>query len=63
MFGIYLGEFTGCTRSGRSQQDSIIDDCKWPIPDTLGSPAMEGSALEPADGTSGTGHMHVAVVF
>ena len=52
----------GCTRSGRSQQDSLIDDCKRPIPDTLGSPASEGSALEPIIGTSGTGHMHVAVV-
>ena len=45
-----------------SQQDSLIDDCKWPILDTLGSPASEGSALEPIIGTSGTGHMHVAVV-
>ena len=58
-----MGEFTVCTWSGRSQQDSLIDDYKWPIPDTLGSLASEGSALEPTIGTSGTGHMHVAVVF
>ena len=34
-------------QSGRSQQDSLIDDCKWPFPDTLGSSDSEGSALEP----------------
>ena len=34
--------------SGRSQRDSLIDDSKWPIPDTLGSVVSEGSALVPA---------------
>ena len=41
---------------------NLIDDCKWPIQDTLGSPASEVSALEQTVGTIATSHVHVAVV-